>query len=252
MSGYTVAAFYRFAPIADPDGLRLTLLARCRELGLCGTILVAEEGLNGTIAGTAAAIGTIQGELEAIPGCADLPWKLSTATTAPFRKLLIKRKREIVTMGVPELPIAGHTGTYVPPAEWDALIARDDVLLVDTRNDYELAEGAFVGAVNPQIANFRAFPAWVDAHLGNDRERPVAMYCTGGIRCEKATALLKARGFRHVYHLQGGILGYLAQTGNARQAWQGTCYVFDERETVDARLQAAPRTNDETLPLHQS
>ncbi len=252
MPEYTVAAFYRFAPIADPDGLRLTLLVRCRVLGLCGTILVAEEGLNGTIAGTAAAISAIQAELEALSGCADLPWKLSTTATTPFRKLLIKRKREIVTMGVPGLPIAGHTGTYVPAAEWDALITRDDVLLVDTRNDYELAEGAFRGAVNPGIANFRAFPAWVDAHLGAERERPVALYCTGGIRCEKATALLKARGFRHVYHLEGGILGYLAQTGNARRAWQGTCYVFDERETVDARLQAAPRTTDETAQRHES
>jgi UPF0176 protein len=169
-------------------------------------------------------------------------WKISHCDTPPFKRMLIKRKKEIVTMGVHELPIAGHTGTYVPPEEWDALIAREDVVVIDTRNVREVGEGTFVGAINPELDNFRQFPAWIDQQCDIKHDQPVAMFCTGGIRCEKATALLRQRGYRQVYHLEGGILGYLEKTKNSQQNWQGTCYVFDGRGTVDEDLQPTKRT----------
>nr|MDA3961452.1 rhodanese-like domain-containing protein [Planctomycetota bacterium] len=158
---------------------------------------------------------------------------------------------EIVTMGQRELTVPGRTGSYVDPADWDALIAREDVVLVDTRNDYECAEGRFAGAIEPDVHTFREFPAWVAEHLDPEQQPAVAMYCTGGIRCEKATALLRERGFAEVYHLQGGILNYFEQTGNASGNWQGRCFVFDERETVDAKLTPAPAVSRDAFPQRE-
>lgn len=242
MPGIAVAAFYRFVVIADREGLREKLLARCVELDLRGTILLAHEGINATIAGVPSVITALHDFFDTIPELADMPWKISHCDAPPFKRMLIKRKKEIVTMGVNDLPIAGHTGTYVPPAEWDALIARKDVVLIDTRNVREVGEGTFIGAINPQLDNFRQFPAWIAQQQTLDSDQPVAMFCTGGIRCEKATALLRQRGFRNVYHLEGGILGYLEQTKNQNNAWQGTCYVFDGRGSLDGNLQPAQRT----------
>ena len=237
-----VAAFYRFVTITDREDMRSRLLARCLELKILGTILLASEGINATIAGAPTSIAALRDFFETIPELAKMTWKISHCETPPFKRMLIKRKKEIVTIGLDDLPVVGHTGTYVPPSEWDALIARKDVVLIDTRKNREVEEGTFVGALNPKLDNFRQFPGWVDQLNGIDQDQPVAMFCTGGIRCEKATALMKQRGYRNVFHLEGGILAYLEQTKNINKSWQGTCYVFDGRGTVDDELQPAPRT----------
>ncbi len=231
----TITAFYRFAPVEDPAAWAEELRTAAAAAGILGTILVAGEGVNGTIAGPAEGVAAILTRIEARPGFADLPRRISHHDTPPFGKMLVKVKPEIVTLG---MPLVGPTGTYVAPKDWDALLARPGMVVVDTRNGFEYGEGHFTNAIDPATASFRDFPAWAEAHLRP--EQPVAMYCTGGIRCEKATALLKAKGFRQVYHLQGGILAYLEQTSNQSGAWQGNCFVFDERGTVDAALGAAP------------
>ena len=235
-----VAAFYRFAVIPEPAALRESLRAFCLTTDLQGTILIAGEGLNGTVAGSPAAVVALQAYLEALPGFAGLSYKMSFCATQPFGHMRVKCKREIVTMGIPELPIAGHTGTYVAPRDWDALINRPDVIVVDTRNDYEVCEGSFAGARDPQVSSFSEFPRWVEQHLDPQRDQHVAMYCTGGIRCEKATALLRAKGFAHVYHLEGGILSYFAEKDGQEGTWKGTCFVFDQRRTVDRNLNPVP------------
>jgi UPF0176 protein len=242
MTQIDVAAFYRFVVISDREELRHKLLTRCLELKILGTMLLAHEGINATIAGAPESIKELHHYFDTIPELADMPWKISHCDTPPFKRMLIKRKKEIVTMGIDDLPIAGHTGTYVPPEEWDALIAREDVVLIDTRNVREVGEGTFVGAINPQLDNFRQFPAWMEQQTEIRQDQPVAMFCTGGIRCEKATALLKKRGFHNVFHLEGGIINYLEKTNNKQKKWQGTCYVFDGRGTLDDELQPAKRT----------
>jgi UPF0176 protein len=231
-----VAAFYRFARFDDPEALRVSLAARCAAEGIKGTLLLAREGINGTIAGAPAAVDRVVGEVRTLPGCAELEVKWSNAATMPFLRMKVRVKREIVTMGMPDLdPLA--TGDYVAPAEWNALIDRPGTLLIDTRNDYEVKVGTFAGAVDPTTTSFRDFPAWVEAHreeiAGAER---VAMFCTGGIRCEKATALLKAEGIAEVHHLKGGILAYLEQVPEADSRWEGECFVFDERVAIGHRL----------------
>ena len=237
----TITAFYRFAPVEDPTAWAEELRSAARDANIKGTILVATEGVNGTIAGPEEGVAAVLARIESRPGFADLPRRISHHDTPPFGKMLVKVKREIVTLG---MPLVGPTGTYVAPQDWDEFLARPGMVVVDTRNGFEYGEGHFANAIDPATASFRDFPAWADAHL--KPEQPVAMYCTGGIRCEKATAMLKAKGFREVYHLQGGILAYLEQTGNRNGTWEGTCFVFDERGTVDAGLGAVPaacRTN---------
>ena len=239
-----VAAFYRFAVIPDPKVQRESLRAFCLSTDLQGTILLAGEGMNGTVAGSPAAVVALQAHLEAIPGFSAIDYKMSFCDEQPFGHMRVKVKPEIVTMGQPDLPIAGNTGSYVAPQDWDELIARPGMVLVDTRNDYEVCEGSFDGALDPKVGSFSAFPQWVDEHLDPQRDQQVAMYCTGGIRCEKATALLRAKGFANVYHLQGGILSYfahhLADKKGERGTWNGTCFVFDQRRTVDRNLQPQP------------
>ena len=237
-----VAALYRFARFEDPAALREPLLALCTEHGIHGTILLAREGINGTIAGSAAAIDTVLAHLRRLPGCADLAVKDSWAATPPFHRLKVRVKREIVTMGEPGIdPLAG-TGHYVAPADWNALIDDPGTLVVDTRNAYEVAVGSFARAVDPATASFSDFPAWARAHRAElaaaDR---VAMFCTGGIRCEKATAFLKAEGIDAVHHLEGGILKYLETVAPEDSRWQGECFVFDERVAVGHGL--APGTH---------
>ena len=236
-----VAALYRFTPFADCAALRAPLLDACRTLGIRGTLLLAPEGINGTIAGAPTALEAALAVVRALPDCAALEVKFSTAATMPFDRMKVRLKREIVTMGEPNIDPRASVGTYVEPQDWNALISDPDTVLIDTRNDYEVAVGTFAGAIDPAMASFREFPAWFrrerDRLLGNGasaggRSRRVAMFCTGGIRCEKSTALLKGEGVAEVYHLKGGILNYLETVPPAESLWQGECYVFDHRVTV--------------------
>ena len=230
-----VAALYRFAAIADCETVRDQLDALCRP-DVRGTLLVAHEGLNGTIAGPEASIDRVLAGIRALPGFAALDVKFADAAVMPFHRLKVRIKPEIVTMGQPDLDPAVEAGTYVAPADWNALIRDPDVVLIDTRNDYEAAVGAFEGAIQPNTRGFRDFPDWfrTEGRALLDRPNPprVAMYCTGGIRCEKATAFLRAEGVQDVFHLQGGILRYLETTPEADSLWQGECFVFDERVAV--------------------
>jgi UPF0176 protein len=234
-----VAAPYRFTRFENPHEARDLIAARCHALDIRGTLLIAVEGINGTIAGSAEAIDAILADLRALPGCADLDVKRSTAAAMPFHRLKIKVKREIVTMGESVDPT--DTGTYVAPADWNALVADPDTVVIDTRNAYEVAVGTFPGSVDPKTEGFGNFPAWFRAHREELAGKRVAMFCTGGIRCEKATALLKREGVEDVHHLQGGILRYLEEVPAAESLWAGECFVFDERVAVGQGL--APGTH---------
>jgi len=231
-----VAALYKFTPFADHAALQAPLLACCRVAGVKGTLLLAHEGLNGTIAGTDAGIAAVLDHIRGLPGCAELEVKFSRAPTMPFHRMKVRLKREIVTMGQPQIDPLASVGTYVAPADWNALIADPDTIVIDTRNDYEVAIGTFQRAIDPQTASFRDFPAWFRARreelLGQGQTPKVAMFCTGGIRCEKSTAFLKAEGVERVFHLQGGILKYLEEVPPEASLWQGECFVFDQRVSV--------------------
>ncbi|WP_231639005.1 rhodanese-related sulfurtransferase [Sphingomonas profundi] len=233
---FRVAALYRFTPFADAAGLREPLARACRAAGVRGTLLLAPEGINGTIAGTDEGVAAALAHIRALPGCADVEVKTSRAATPPFDRLKVRLKREIVTMGEPAVDPLQGVGHYVPAAEWNALIARPGTILIDTRNDYEVAIGSFAGAIDPATASFRDFPAWFRANraaLAKGEAAPrFALFCTGGIRCEKATAFLKAEGVDEVYHLRGGILRYLETVPAAESRWRGECYVFDGRVAV--------------------
>ncbi len=232
-----VAAFYRFARLNDPTALRDPLLALCAAGGVKGTILLAREGVNGTIAGAPDAVDAVIAHLRALPGCADLTPKYSGAETMPFHRMKVRLKREIVTMGQPSVDPLSDVGHYVAPADWNALIAEPGTIVIDTRNDYEVRIGSFAGAIDPATQAFSDFPAWVAANRETLEAAPkVAMFCTGGIRCEKATAYLKAEGLDAVYHLQGGILKYLEDIPAGESRWHGECFVFDERVAVDHGL----------------
>ena len=228
-----VAALYKFAAFADSSALRAPLADVCAKAGIKGTLLLASEGINGTIAGSRAGIDTVLDHIRALPGCADLEVKESAAAVMPFYRMKVRIKKEIVTMGVTGLDPVRQAGTYVPPEQWNALIADPDVVLIDTRNDYEVGIGTFEGAVNPRTASFREFPDWFRDFSRKVGGKPkVAMFCTGGIRCEKATAFAKAEGVEEVYHLEGGILKYLETVPEAESRWRGECFVFDQRVAV--------------------
>lgn len=227
-----VAALYRFTRLPDCAALRGPLARVCAAGGVRGTLLLAPEGINGTIAGEDDAVEAVLAHIRALPGCADLPVRHGRAATMPFHRLKVRLKREIVTMGEPVDPLAG-AGHYVQPADWNALVDDPGTMLIDTRNGYEVRVGSFAGAVDPGTASFSDFPAWARDHRAELAAAPrIAMFCTGGIRCEKATAFLKAEGLAEVYHLQGGILNYLEQMPASASRWQGECFVFDERVTV--------------------
>ena len=236
MSKIVVAAMYRFVTIDDPEALRGSLLAAMLENNIRGTLLVAAEGINGTVAGSREGVDALLAGLRADPRLADLDCKESVTSEMPFSRTKVKLKREIVTMGVPGIDPNHVVGSYVEPREWNALIDDPEVTLIDARNDYEVEVGSFRGAINPHTSNFREFPDYVHEHLDPQRHRKVAMFCTGGIRCEKSTAYLKEQGFDEVYHLKGGILKYLEEVQEDDSAWQGECFVFDERVTVDHQL----------------
>jgi UPF0176 protein len=229
MCATPVAAFYHFADIARPDALHAELQRLGEAEGLRGSVLVAAEGVNGTVAGPTDGIGRLLSRLRAVPGLEGLQARVSTAGAGrPFARFKVRLKREIVTMGRPDIRPADGTGAHVAPRDWNALIAAPDVALIDTRNAYEIAIGSFAGAIDPGLDSFRAFPGWWAANAARLAGRRVAMFCTGGIRCEKATALLRAEG-REVYHLKGGILAYLAEVAPAESRWRGECFVFDQR-----------------------
>ncbi|EPX77317.1 oxygen-dependent tRNA uridine(34) hydroxylase TrhO [Litoreibacter arenae] len=233
---FTVAALYHFTRFDDPNGLRPAIISLCEREGLRGTLLVAKEGINGTVAGTRAGIDALLAHLRAVPGCSDLEHKESTASDMPFNRMKVRLKREIVTMGQPDVdPLAG-TGHYVKPSDWNALIQSDDVAVIDTRNDYEVAIGTFEGAVDPKTKSFGEFPAWWEANKDRFHNKRVAMFCTGGIRCEKSTNYLLGQGVEEVYHLKGGILKYLEEVPEADSTWNGECFVFDGRVSVGHAL----------------
>lgn len=256
-----VAAFYRFVRVPDPAALRSDLLAESRALGLRGTVIVAAEGVNGTIAGSPEAVDSIVALLDRLVGTGGMELKFSHATDMPFHRMKVRLKREIVTMGLDGIDAAADAGTRVSPHDWNRLISDPATVVVDTRNDYEVAIGTFERALDPQTASFRAFPSWVERNAAALAGRKVAMFCTGGIRCEKATAYLRSQGFDDVYHLAGGILKYLEEVPAEESLWRGECFVFDERVAVshglaegEAELCRAcrrPLTADDRLsPLH--
>ncbi|MBS0475559.1 MAG: rhodanese-related sulfurtransferase [Proteobacteria bacterium] len=241
-----VAALYRFARFEDCAGLRAPLERLCRDQQVRGTLLLAPEGINGTIAGSEAAIARVVNHIRSLPDCADLDVKLSTATVMPFHRLKVRLKREIVTMGEGDIDPRTSVGTYVEPEAWNALITAPDTIVIDTRNDYEVAIGTFAGAIDPKTTSFRQFPEWFrqqrEELLGQGRRLKVAMFCTGGIRCEKSTAFLRQEGIDEVYHLKGGILKYLETTAEEHSLWQGECFVFDERVAVGHGLAKGTHT----------
>lgn len=234
---YRVAALYKFVSLPDYMRLREPLQNMCDLLGIKGTLLLAEEGLNGTIAGIDFVISEIIEFLRADPRLSDLDVKYSSAEDMPFYRMKVRLKREIVTMGVDGVDPNKTVGTYVDPSDWNALISDPDTILIDTRNDYEVGIGTFQGAVNPNTKTFREFPDWVESNRDSINKPKVAMFCTGGIRCEKASSFMLENGFDDVYHLKGGILKYLETQPQSQSLWEGDCFVFDQRVAVTHGLE---------------
>ncbi|NIM42874.1 MAG: rhodanese-related sulfurtransferase [Hydrogenophaga sp.] len=233
-ASYLTAALYKFVDLPDHADWREPLMALCREHRVKGTLLLAPEGINGTIAGPEAGVQAVLAWLRRDARLADLQHKASWSDHPPFHRLKVRLKREIMTLRVPGLRPQENAGRYVKPEDWNALIAQPDVLLIDTRNDYEVKIGSFDGAINPGIRAFTDLPGWLASQpaLQGAAKPRVAMFCTGGIRCEKSTALLRMQGFDEVYHLEGGILKYLEQVPESESRWRGDCFVFDERVSV--------------------
>lgn len=240
----TVNAFYKFTDLPGFKALRQPLIDICQRHGIRGTILLAPEGINGTIAGAPEAMEATMAAIRTIPALADLESKTSPAGTMPFQRMKVRLKKEIVTMGVAGIDPRHMSGHYVEAGDWNALISDPDVLVIDTRNAFEVAAGTFQGAINPGTSRFGEFPAFAEHALSAHRQSRIAMFCTGGIRCEKATSYLRARGFEHVYHLKGGILKYLETVPQSESLWQGSCFVFDEREGLGHGLAIAPPWKD--------
>lgn len=231
-----VAAMYRFVTLDDFRALREPLLDVARAHGVMGTLLLADEGINGTVAGSREAIDALIGYLRSDPRLAAIDWKESYHDDMPFLRMKVKLKREIVTMGVSGIDPNKAVGTYVAPADWNRVVDDPEVILIDTRNDYEVEIGTFAGAVDPKTVTFREFPQWVRNHLDPKKNPKVAMFCTGGIRCEKASSFMIQEGFETVYHLQGGVLKYLEEVPESESRWQGECFVFDNRVAVNHQL----------------
>ncbi len=236
MSKIVVCAIYRFVALPDYEQLRQPLLSFMEQHGVRGTLLLAAEGINGTVSGTQAAIDGLLDWLRKDERFTDMSVKYSYDEAQPFYRTKVKLKKEIVTMGVEGIDPNRSVGTYVKPQDWNDLISDPEVLLVDTRNDYEVSIGTFEGAVNPKTETFREFPKYVQENLDPEKHRKVAMFCTGGIRCEKSTAYLKEQGFEEVYHLEGGILKYLEEVDEKDSKWKGECFVFDNRVAVNHQL----------------
>ncbi|WP_428033234.1 rhodanese-related sulfurtransferase [Amphritea sp.] len=237
MSQTIVCAMYKFVALEDFETLREPLYKVMLDNNVRGTLLLASEGINGTVAASRAGIDALLNWLQSDPRLADIVYKESIDDSNPFHRTKVKLKKEIVTMGVEGIDPKRVVGTYVKPQDWNALISDPEVVLVDTRNDYEVQVGTFKGALNPNTETFREFPQYVKEHLDPEKNRKVAMFCTGGIRCEKSTAYLKEQGFDEVYHLEGGILKYLEEVPQENSLWEGECFVFDNRVTVNHQLE---------------
>lgn len=260
MSDVVVAALYRFVTLEDFHELREPLLDECRAAEVKGTLLLASEGINGTIAGSREGIDRVLAYLRADPRLAELDHKESFDQNMPFYRMKVKLKREIVTMGVEGIDPNLVVGTYVKPENWNDLVNDPEVLMIDTRNEYEYGIGTFKGAIDPHTTNFRQFPEYVRTHLDPGKHKKVAMFCTGGIRCEKASAYMLQEGFEEVYHLQGGILKYLEKVPSEESTWEGECFVFDNRVAVNHLLEKGqydqcygcrmPITEEEKLSEH--
>ncbi|MCE9508730.1 MAG: rhodanese-related sulfurtransferase [Alphaproteobacteria bacterium] len=232
MTQHIVAALYKFATLSDVPAMRKEILHVCKENHIYGTLLLSKEGINGTIAGSREGIDSLLAFLRSYPPLKDLEHKESFADECPFYRMKVRLKKEIVTIGIPEVNPNEVVGTYLTPAEWNRVISEPDTILIDTRNDYEVKIGTFKGAIDPHTKTFREFPDYVKSHFDNQKHKKVAMFCTGGIRCEKASAYMKKLGFEEVYHLNGGILKYLEQMPEEKSLWQGECFVFDQRVSV--------------------
>lgn len=232
-----IVAFYKFVSLPAIADLRQPLLRVCRANGVKGTILLAPEGLNSTIAGSESGVLAVLEYLEADPNIGELTVKKSWDNKVPFYRMKVRLKKEIVRLGMPEVNPNNLVGQYVAPDDWNALISDPEVTVIDTRNSYEFELGTFHQAIDPKTDHFREFPNFVRQKLSGNKEQKIAMFCTGGIRCEKATAFLREDGFENVYHLQGGILNYLEKVGTPDSLWTGDCFVFDNRVTVDHQLQ---------------
>ena len=231
---FTIAAFYQFTTLPDIVAYKEKLAALAGEQGVVGSILLAPEGVNGTIAGTRAGVDALLAALRALPGCSGLEHKESTSEHKPFKRMKVRLKKEIVTMGV-DVDALNDVGAYVAPEDWNALISDPETILIDARNEYEVAIGSFDGAIDPKTSTFGELPKWLDelaAQKQSGEKKRLAMFCTGGIRCEKATAYAKKLGFDDIFHLKGGILKYLENVPETESLWRGACYVFDERVSV--------------------
>jgi UPF0176 protein len=233
-----VITFYKFIPLIDYQAMRQPCLDKARENELRGSILLAAEGINATIAGEQDKVMAFMTWLKNDPRLSDLQWKESRHHQKPFQRMKVRLKQEIVALKVTDIDPIHHAGDYLDADQWDALITDPDTLVIDTRNDYEVRMGSFTNAIDPKVKHFRDLPEWLDQHLDPAAGKKIAMFCTGGIRCEKSTAYLKQRGFDHVYHLRGGILQYLEDTQNRPHQWHGACFVFDDRVAVNDRLES--------------
>ena len=233
----TVSALYKFVPLDNREDLKSRIYRACIDHKIKGTLLLAHEGINGTIAGTDDDIQKILTFLKTIPGLDDLEHKESAADEYPFYRMKVRLKKEIVTIGLPDVDPNDVVGTYVDPADWNDIISDPDTILIDTRNDYEVAIGTFKGAIDPKTDSFREFPEYVEKNLDKNKNKKVAMFCTGGIRCEKASSYMKKLGFEDVYHLKGGILKYLENVPKEQSLWEGDCFVFDQRVSVKHGLE---------------
>ena len=233
----TVAALYHFTRFPDTTAIQGPLAALCEAQGVMGSLLLAAEGINGTIAGPRSGIDAVLAHIKSLPGCADLEWKEAQTELMPFGRMKVRLKREIVTMGQPDVDPRASVGHYVAPQDWNDLIGQPDVAVIDTRNDYEVAIGSFEGAIDPHTTSFGEFPAWWEENKSRFHNKRIAMFCTGGIRCEKSTNYLLSQGVEEVFHLKGGILQYLEDVPADDSLWHGGCFVFDQRVAVGHGLQ---------------
>jgi len=236
MQSIVITALYKFVELEDYQSLKQPIFDLCTEFGMKGTVLLAQEGINGTVAGTNQATTALLDYFSKDARLADISYKQSFADAIPFYRMKVRLKKEIVTIGLPHVDPRNKVGEYVKPQDWNKLISDSEVFLIDTRNDYEFEVGTFTGAINPNTNNFREFPEYIHENYDPEKHKKIAMFCTGGIRCEKASSYLLDQGFEDVYHLQGGILKYLEQVDKNDSLWQGECFVFDQRVTVDHDL----------------
>lgn len=236
MKKFTIISFYIFAPVTNLELMKKSLLEIMKDNNITGTIILASEGANGSFCGEPSSVLILTNALKAYEELKNINFFETYNDINPFKKSKVKLRKEIVTLGVATINPVEETGIHLEPAQWNELMDTPEVICIDTRNDYEVKLGTFDGAINPQTDNFRDFPEYVQHHLADKKEQPIAMFCTGGIRCEKSTAYLKQLGFKHVYQLKGGILNYLNVIPEEQSKWQGSCFVFDERVALDGKL----------------